>query len=274
MTKATVKEIKKRAQEAAVKETRRVEEEKIIREAAEVYVALGEVVKLISNGKFEDALRGLESIQNKLEKLYREEGVKYVPVRSLVYEFIGVDTLDEATKLVEDARKALEENDLIKARDILNILRNEIIIDTYVLPIGIFKEAVELASEFARLNDWVKALNSINMALESIKVTQTIIPRPLLEAYYLVEEASRIYEEKPDDAVEILAYARSRIELAKTLGYVKDEKSIKPILERIEKLEKDVEGKKAKKKTFEDIQKDIEEVKEKETRTTKEVKNE
>ncbi len=274
MTKATVKEIKKRAQEAAVKETRRVEEEKILREAAEVYVALGEVVKLISNGKFEDALRGLESIQNKLEKLYREEGVKYVPVRSLVYEFIGVDTLDDAVKLVEDARKALEENDLIRARDILNVLRNEIIIDTYVLPIGIFKEAVELASEFARLNDWVKALNSINMALESIKVTQTIIPRPLLEAYYLVDEASRIYEENPDDAIEILAYARSRIELAKTLGYVRDEKAIEPILERIEKLEKDVKGKKAKKKTFEDIQKDIEEVKEKETRTTKEVKNE
>ncbi len=274
MTKATVKEIKKRAQEAAVKETRRVEEEKVLREAAEVYVALGEVVRLITNGRFEDALRGLESIQNKLEKLYKEEGVKYVPVKSLVYEFIGVDTLDDAVKLVEDARKAIEENDLIKARDILNILRNEIIIDTYVLPIGIFKEAVDLAVEFARLNDWVKALNAINMALESIKITQTIIPRPLLEAYYLVEEASRIYEERPEDAIEILAYARSRIELAKTLGYVRDEKAIQPILERIEKLEKDIKAKKAKKKTFTDIQKDIEEVKDKETRTASEVKNE
>ena len=274
MTKATVKEIKKRAQEAAVKETRRVEEEKVLREAAEVYVALGEVVRLITNGRFEDALRGLESIQNKLEKLYKEEGVKYVPVRSLVYEFVGVDTLDDAVKLVEEARKAIEENDLIRARDILNILRNEIIIDTYVLPIGIFKEAVDLAVEFARLNDWVKALNAINMALESIKITQTIIPRPLLEAYYLVEEASRIYEERPEDAIEILAYARSRIELAKTLGYIRDEKAIKPILERIEKLEKDIKAKKAKKKTFTDIQKDIEEVKDKETRAAAQVKNE
>ncbi len=269
-----VKELKQRAQEAAVKETRRVEEEKILKEAAEVYVALGEVVKLISNGKFEDALRGLESIQNKLEKLYKEEGVAYVPVRSLVYEFIGVNTIDDAVKLVEDAKKAIEENDLIRARDILNILRNEIIIDTYVLPVSVFKEAVDLAVEFARLNDWVKALNAINMALESVKVTQTIIPRPILEAYYLVEEASKIYEERPEDAIELLSYARNRLELAKILGYVKDESAIKPILERIEKLEKDVKGKKARKKTFEDIQKDIHEVKEKGVRKAGEARNE
>ena len=265
----TLRELRKRAQESPVRETRREEEAKIIREAAEAYVALGEIVRLIAEGKLEDALRVLEETRPKVEKLYKEEGLAYMPVRSIVYEYRGVTTVEEAQKLLQDVREAVEQNDLIRARELLNILRNEIVIDTYVLPLNVLKEAISLALEFAHLNDWVKAVETIRLALASIRITKAIVPRPLLEAYYLLEEAAAIYEEQPEDAIELLHDARQQVELAKVLGYVQEE-TIQDLLDSIDKLEGEIREKTATKAGFADVQEEMKRMKEESTITTQE----
>ncbi len=269
----TLKELRKRAQETPVRETRREEEEKIIREAAEAYVALGEIIRLIAEGKLDDALRVLEQTQPKVEKLYKEEGLTYMPVRSVVYEYRGVISVDEAQKLLKEVREAIEKNELIKARELLNILRNEIVIDTYVLPVNVLKEAIDLALEFAKLDEWVKAVEAIRLALAAIKLTKTIVPRPILEAYYLMEEAAAIYQERPEDAIQLLQDAREQVQLAQVLGYVHED-TIQPLLEAIDKLESEVKAKTATKAGFESIQEDMQKMKDETSITTEqEVQN-
>ncbi len=265
----SLRELRKRAQESPVRETRREEEAKIIREAAEAYVALGEIIRLIAEGKLEDARRVLEEVQPKVEKLYKEEGLTYMPVRSVVYEYRGVTSVEEAQKLLEEVREAIERNDLIRARELLNILRNEIVVDTYVLPLNVLKEAIDLALEFAKLDEWVRAVEAIRLALASIRITKAIIPRPLLEAYYLLEEAAAIYEERPEDAVQLLEDARHQVELTKVLGYVQED-AVKSLLQSIEKLESEIRGKTATKAGFTSVQEDVQKMKEETTITTQE----
>ncbi|NPA58340.1 MAG: YfdX family protein [Aquificae bacterium] len=242
---------------------------KIIQEAVEVYAKGGEVLFLLTHNKVEEAKKALEELKKEIEELEKKYQGKLerLPIDVVITEISGITDIEEAKKLAEKAKEAVNNNDFITARFILNSLRDEIVIETVYLPLGLFKEAVELADKLLKEGKVKDAAAQLQVALGLVEVETTIIPKPLAIASILVEDASKVYKEKPEMALKLLEEAKRQLKLAKVLGYVRSDEEIKPLIEQIEKLEKEVKEKTGKRENFKDVFKSLEQFKEKATQT-------
>ncbi len=242
--------------------------EKIVKEAVEVYQKGNKVLFLLTHNKIEEAKKELKELKSKLEEIEKKYELARLPVDAVITEISGVTDLKQAEKLANEAKKAVNENDFIKARFILNALRDEIVVETAYLPIKLYKEAIELADKFLQEGKVKNAISQIQVALSTIEIETTIIPKPVAIASLLVEDASKVYEKEPEKAIKLLEEAKRQIKLAKVLGYIRTEEEIKPIVEQIEKLEKAIKEKStSSKEKFEKLQKSLEETKQKATQT-------
>ena len=246
------------------------EQEKVIQEAIDAFISGQKILTLLYHGKIEEAKLQLEKLKKKMEEVQKKYKGKLerLPIATLIYEIDGVSDIKTAKQLAEEAKKAIQENDFVKARAILEALRNEIIIETQYLPIDIYKNAVDLSLKFLNKGNKEKAIESLNLAVNSIEVETTIIPRPIAEASILVDDASKIYEKDMDTALKLLEQAKEDIKLAKVLGYIKSEDEVKPLVAQIEALEKAVKAKKVSTKgLFKELKKSIKQTQEKATQT-------
>ncbi|WP_457643426.1 YfdX family protein [Persephonella sp.] len=242
---------------------------KIIKEAVDIYGKAGKVLFLLSHNRIDEAKKVLQELKKDIEKLEKSEAGKLekLPIDTVITEISGITDLKEAEKLAEEAKKAVNQNDFIRARFILNSLRDEIVIETVYLPIKLFKEAVELADKLLKQGKVEDAVAQLQVAMGLVEVETTVIPKPLAIASLLVDDASKVYTQKPQMALKLLEEAKRQIKLAKVLGYVRTEKEIQPLIAQIEKLEKAVAEKTGKQENFKKLFRSIEEMKEKATQT-------
>ena len=244
------------------------ENEKIIKEALNAFLEGKQIITLLNQGKVNESKERLNQIREKLEKLqkvYKDKMAK-LPIVVSVYEVVGVRDIDTAKKIVENVKKAINENDLVNARILLNTLRNEIVIETQYLHLDAYKKAIDLALSFLEKGNITKAIESLNIGISSITVETTIIPKPIAEAMILVEDAEKLYKDDSDTALKLLEQAKGNINLAKALGYIKTEEEIKPLIAKIESLEKSIKANNiASKELFKDIKVILKETKEKST---------
>ncbi|WP_456384584.1 YfdX family protein [Persephonella sp.] len=242
---------------------------RVIQEAVEVYGKGGKVLFLLSHNRIDEAKKALAELKSQLEKLEKQYKGKIdrLPIDVVITELSGVTDLKEAEKLARKAKEAVEKNDFVTARFILNSLRDEIVIETVYLPLGLFKEAVELADKLLKEGKVKDATAQLQVAMGLIEIETTIIPKPLAIAELLVDDASKVYREKPQMALKLLEEAKRQVKLAKVLGYVRTEEEIKPLIAQIEKLEKEVSQKTGTKEKFRKVFKSLEEAKEKATQT-------
>ncbi|NPA12364.1 MAG: YfdX family protein [Aquificae bacterium] len=252
--------------------TQKVKEQqidKVIKKAVEAYAKGGQVLFLLTHGKVDEAKKLLAELKKEVAELEKEYKGKLerLPIEVRVIEVSGITDLKEAERLAKEAKKAVNENDFITARFILNSLRDEIVIETVYLPIKLFREAVVLADKFLQENKVKDAIAQLQVALGLIEIDTTIIPKPLAIASLLVEDASKVFEKDPKTALQLLEEAKRQIKLAKVLGYVRTEEEIKPLIEQIEKLEEQIKNKTGKKESFKKLFRSIEEMKEKATQT-------
>ncbi len=268
--KAT-KELMQSAGERSTKSIQEQEIAKVIQEALRAYQDTQQVVFLLAHGKTREAKQKIEEIKNKLQKLQKQykDKLDRLPISVVIAQIEGVDDIKLAKKLLQQAKKACEKNDIPAARDLLEALRNEIQIQTSYLPLEVYTKAIELAEQLLGKKDIENALNALNVAIGSIEIEEVIIPKPLAEAIMLIEDAKKRFENNPISAKQLLEEAKRKIRLAQALGYIKTEKEIKPLIEEIDKLEEKVEKETAKKVLFESLEKKVKEMQRKST-TTKE----
>lgn len=268
--KAT-KELMQSAGERSTKSIQEQEIAKVIQEALKAYQDTQQVVFLLAHGKTREAKQKIEEIKNKLQKLQKQykDKLDRLPISVVIAQIEGVDDIELAKKLLQQAKKACEKNDIPAARDLLEALRNEIQIQTSYLPLEVYTKAIELAEQLLGKKDIENALNALNVAIGSIEIEEVIIPKPLAEAIMLIEDAKKRFENNPISAKQLLEEAKRKIRLAQALGYIKTEKEIKPLIEEIDKLEEKVEKETAKKVLFESLEKKVKEMQRKST-TTKE----
>jgi len=242
---------------------------KIIRKAVEVYAKGGEVLFLLTHNKVEEAKKALAELKKEIEELEKKYKGKLdrLPIDVVITEISGVTDIEEAEKLAKKAKEAVNKNDFITARFILNSLRDEIVIETVYLPLGLFKEAIELADKLLKEGKTEDAAAQLQVAMGLVEIETTIIPKPLAIAALLVEDASKVYKEKPKMAIKLLEEAKRQVKLAQVLGYVRTEEEIKPLIAQIEKLEKEVSQKTGSREIFKNVFKSLEQFKEKATQT-------
>lgn len=236
------KEILSRAKVKPETETRETEERKIVQEAVYVTRKIGEVVAKLRSGDLTGLEETLKDLKQRVDELYEKHGDTALPIKSVVYTVIGVDDPETARKIYEEAKETLNAGRIPRARTLVNLLRNEVVIETDVIPLEVLRDAISLALSFFRRGNVGRLVDTLNLILSAIETVQTLLPRPLLEAYYLADELEKLKEEEREIALEVVKYIRERLELAKVLGYITDEKQIADIEEKIKTYE-EVAGK-------------------------------
>lgn len=231
------KEILSRAKVKPETETRETEERKIVQEAVYVTRKIGEVVAKLRSGDLTGLEETLKDLKQRVDELYEKHGDTALPIKSVVYTVIGVDDPETARKIYEEAKETLNAGRIPRARTLVNLLRNEVVIETDVIPLEVLRDAISLALSFFRRGNVGRLVDTLNLILSAIETVQTLLPRPLLEAYYLADELEKLKEEEREIALEVVKYIRERLELAKVLGYITDEKQIAEIEEKIKTYE-------------------------------------
>ena len=185
-----------------------------------------------------------------------------VDINIEAYQFAG--DLNTIKKAVTQAKMLVVENKLPEARQVLNTLRDEIVVKTINLPLATYPAALNLALKYINEGKIKEAKDVLAMALSTLVEVDTIIPIPLVKATQLVVEASKIVKKDKKEAIKYLEEARHQLVLAEALGYTsKSDTTYKMLKEKIKKLEKEIKANHETKGLFEELIQKIKEFKEK-----------
>ncbi len=264
----------RRTQEAAQKAeartleaTREREERKIVRAAADVLERLARALTMLRDGDLSSAEALLEEAKALAEELKKEhDELQALPVSVQVYQVIGVSDPETAKTLVQQAKEALEGGNLPLARVLLNRLRNEIVVNTDLVPLDVLTRTLDLARSFLEHRNVAGAISALALLDTALDRVQTIIPRPLLEAYYLIDEIRQLTtRENKEVILELLNLVRHKVELARVLGYVQDTQVLDDLLKQVEAIEKAVQEEKEQQAELAELQEAVEKAREKES---------
>ncbi len=214
--------------------------ERVIKKAVDVVAKTQQVLILLAHNKDKEALKLLEEVKKEMAELDKEYRGKLtrLPVDVTITDISGVNDIEKAKEIAKQVREAINKNDFVTARALLEVLKDEIDIQTAYLPIALYKQSVDLAYRLLKEGKKEAAVSALQVALGTIEVETTIIPKPIAEAQILIQEAKKAYQVDKDKALKLLKQAKYDIQLAKVLGYVPSDKEIKPLIDEIEKLEK------------------------------------
>ena len=185
-----------------------------------------------------------------------------VNINIKAYEYAG--NIKNISTQIKLAKKAVEDNNLPLAREILNSLRSEIDISTVNIPLATYPSAIQLAVKYLNENKIKEAQDVINMALNTLVTTNTTIPIPLLKANDLIVAASKVVKKDKKQAIKYLEEAKKQLKLAELLGYSsKSDTTYKMLKDSINNIESKINHHKNTDSFFEDLKNKIKEFKEK-----------
>lgn len=249
------------AGERSGKSIKEHEVKKLVKEALDVVLETNKVMYLLSQNKIDEAKNKLKDIKQKLNNLSTNYKIKKFPIDVSVIEIRGEFDIRTAEKLAQEAKKAVNENDFVKGREILNTLRDEFVIQTTYLPLNLYKNSIELADKFLSDGKIKSAIAQLQVAIGTLEVETTIIPRPLAIASILIEDASKIYKKDPNTALKLLQEAKNNIKLAKILGYIKTYGEVRPLLKEIDNVRNAIQKKQNKEGLFDKLKNEMENLK-------------
>ena len=185
-----------------------------------------------------------------------------VDINFEAYQFQG--NIKTVASLVKKAKKLVEKNNLPEAREVLNTLRDEIVVKTINLPLATYPAALKLAIKYINENKLKEAKEVLAMALSTLVEIKTIIPIPLVKAQNLIVEASKIVKKDPKEALKYLDEAKHQLKLGEVLGYTsKSSTTYKMLKDQINKIEKEIKAKHNTDNLFERLIEKIKEFKQK-----------
>jgi len=185
-----------------------------------------------------------------------------VNVNIKAYEYAG--NIKNISTQIKLAKKAVENNNLPLAREILNSLRSEIDISTVNIPLATYPSAIKLAVKYLNEHKIKEAQDVINMALNTLVTTNTVIPIPLLKANDLIVAASKAVKKDKKQTLKYLEEAKKQLKLAELLGYSsKSNTTYKMLKDSINKIENKINNHKNTDSFFANLKNKIEEFKEK-----------
>lgn len=183
-------------------------------------------LKALNEGKKEEALEALAKATGKLElAVARDPNLALAPVDVNMTTFDVVAGPEEIERARREVIKLLEEGDLPTARELLNSLRSEVVVNVAALPLATYPDAIKAVTPLIDEGKIKEAKAALEAALATIVVTRHVIPLPLLRADEALviaevlaekpdrdEKENRVLENALDSAVE-------NLKMAQALGY-------------------------------------------------------
>jgi hypothetical protein len=234
---------------------------KIIEEATMALQQTHKALKALEDGKKEDALAALELATGKLELLLsRDPKLALAPLSLDVTTYDLLADPDTVKAVVKEAKHYLDEGEVQKARPLVANLASEIIFTTTSIPLATYPEAIKAISPLIDAGKIDEAKMALRAALNTLVITDEIIPLPVLRADYLLRKAEKLAEnmersEGDNKLLDVLLKdARTQLKLAEVLGYG-SRKAFKPLYEQLDQIAKKSAGGKGGKGWFDEIQK-------------------
>ena len=237
----------KKVDKKSNKETEQIRKE-ITQDAITAINETVNALRHLDKKKTKSALRSLEKATGKLDIiLARDPSLALAPVDVVAQTYDTITTPKHVERLRDDAEDFLEDGRVQEARRILENLRSETVISTTNIPLATYPQAIKKAVALIDKKKIDEAKVVLQVALNTLVITDTIIPLPVARAKAFLEDAEKLAENKKrssdqnKELKQLLDLAGEEIELAKAFGYgTKDElKKFKKELEEIREKTED-----------------------------------
>ncbi len=251
-------EVEARAADAAAEKRKRL--------AADAFTALSETknaLKLLAEKKNDEALEALATVTGKLELIVaRDPELALAPVDVQVITHDVLADLDTVKAVIKEAREALDDGEIQKARPLVAALASEIVFSTSNIPLATYPDAIKDITPLIDAGKIDEAKKALQVELNTLVITNEVVPLPTLRAEVMLKQAEELAEKKErtqeenDNLANLLTGSHDQLQLAEALGYGK-KKSFKPIYEQIEKIEKQTAGGKSGKGWFDKVKQQV-----------------
>lgn len=206
-----------------------------------------DALKALDEGKTNDALASLERATGKLEILLaRNPKMALVPIDVRVVTTDVSSSLEEIRKARQEAEKDLREGRVQEARSLLSNLASETVISTTNIPLANYPSVLKTAAKLIDEKKSSEAKAVLQAALDTLIVTDVVIPLPVTHAKIFLEKAEDLAKiknrtkEQNKQLADFVAAADTEINYAQELGYGK-----KPDFDSFHKQIKDIRQKTA-----------------------------
>ncbi|GAB6045064.1 hypothetical protein JCM11957_06620 [Caminibacter profundus] len=250
---------------AVIKAEKNAQNTQLVKEAIRAIQYTQDALIYLNANKTNSAKKALKDAIGELAIVLNAPNAPYllpVDIQIEAYEFKG--RIQDIAKMVANAKILVTENKLPEAREILNSLRDEIVIKTINLPLATYPAALQLAIRYLNEGKIKEAKDVLSMALSTLVEINTIIPIPIVKAEGLVIEASKTIKKDKKQAIKYLEEAKHQLKLGELLGYTsKSETTYKMLEKEIKKLEKEIKANHKTKGLFQELLQKLKEFKEK-----------
>lgn len=164
--------------------------------------------------------------------------------------------------MVEQAENHLEEYEVQAARKLLENLVSEIVISTTSIPLATYPQAIKATVPLIDKGKINEAKQDLQLALNTLVVTDRVIPLPVLRAETLLKDAEELSEKKErtegdnENLESIFTEIQTQLEMAELLGYGK-KSDFKTINEELEKIKRKLDGNKSGTGWYDKVKKQI-----------------
>lgn len=198
----------------------------VISEAMSALNETQNALKALDDRKNQDAIAALERATGKLEIiLAREPKLALAPTNVGAVTIDVIADTDKVKEVRKEAERMLDDGQVQAARHLLEGLASETVISVTNLPLATYPDAIKQAAKLIHEDKPEDAKRVLQTALNTLVVTNTIIPLPVVTAEEMLKEAETLAEKADRKAEEntrldtLLADARKELEFAQALGY-------------------------------------------------------
>jgi len=216
-------------QESLAREAGKKADEKrkqIVQEAVSALKETFAALKALEDGNREKALQSLANATGKLELVVaRDPALALAPVDVSLTTYDVLATADDIMAARKEVLRLLQEGNLPAARELLDSLRSEVVVNVTSIPLATYPEAIKAVTPLIDEGKLDQAKKALKSALATLVVTHHVIPLPLLRAdeslviaEVLAEKQNR--SQKENQALSnTLAAVEEQLRLSEALGY-------------------------------------------------------
>lgn len=210
------------AQEQQRKQAEEKTHQMLVPDAATAIKETRNAVEALHKEHHQEALDAIERAIGKLDILLANHLEESLLPADFSIQLIDLAPLEikAINEISKAAERSIKNKDYPDSRLLLDILRSEIHIRTYSLPLAIYSAALKKAAALLEEKKADEASSVLIRALNTLVIIDQILPIPIINAEVLLKTAAKEHEKDKDIALKLIANARHEIERAKELGYI------------------------------------------------------
>ena len=240
--------------------------ERVTQDAVTALNEATSALRHLDNGEYDMAVAALERSVGKLELVLRRApdlALAPVGVSTAIFDiYLDRRSIEDA---VEEVQRLVDRGRIQDARELINMLRSEIVTSTTYLPMATFPDAIAEVAPLIDEGRYDEARALLASTLNTVVVLDRTTALPILRAQLLLEEAETLAEktDRSDDESERLASlldsAEEQLRIADVLGYA-DKGDFEPFYDELKNIRRKTRGGKSGSGFFNDLREGIDSV--------------